>query len=199
MSRSRSYSASEITSPTPGRDEGQLAAKERRSDFWFTEVLREREALERAQAKICRLEEELACSKELVGVGPSFAPAVGERFFFPTLFFYFQLAAASLVRMQSVQRRRDAALAEISREYYGLDEPGRPTVVWRSRGGRIVVCDGETERPLGEDEDFIDSLVEPEEETGGERRTVADFECDKCGGGFSGDQHVEFLEHLERC
>ena len=74
--------------------------------------------------------------------------------------------------------------------------------LYRSRGPGIVVCDGEDETPIGDDEDIIDSLVEPDSDGGtspAPAAQAADLQCPKCSRGYSIQQHSDFLEHIDTC
>ena len=61
------------------------------------------------------------------------------------------------------------------------------------RRGRVV-CDGE-------DEDIIDTLVEPSAPILSNEpvQPSYDLSCPKCARGYSIEEHVEFLEHTEQC
>lgn len=116
--------------------------------------------------------------------------------------------------------RRTEAMRRIREEYYGQRGLSVPAVgagpIYRSRNaGGVVVCDGRgEERPLEEDEDIIDSLIEPGEggdtmdcseapraDVGKERQDEYrnTLICHTCKKTFPVERHFDFLEHHENC
>jgi len=144
----------------------------------------ERRDREKAQSKVIDLEKELSLYKDL-------------------------LNDRTQHKASKAHKRRQEALTRIRRDYYGSTPSAPPhqphhdeQPVFRNRGGGIVVCDGDDERPLAEDEDIIDCLVEPEVSNAlqsSSNSSQKDLECPKCSMGFDIVQHVEFLDHIDQC
>jgi hypothetical protein len=92
------------------------------------------------------------------------------------------------------RRRRNDAMAKIRREYYYNEPHDSPPYAWRYVDGRLVHI--KTGTPVGENEDIIDSLIEP-----AAARNDSRLECPTytCAETFSFSDAAEFLDHVERC
>jgi len=137
----------------------QISAYKEQMQLYVEDFTHERNDREQAQSKVIQLESELIQAKQQLEINS-------------TLSHNFSEPGAS-VQEQGVNSAPN-------------HEHGQ--AVYRSRGGGMVVCDGN---------DIIDSLVESTDEQN--QPSSFDLECPKCQSGYSIDQHGDFIEHVSTC
>jgi len=147
------------------------------NDTYKEDFKRERHDREKAQSRIVELEKDLEIARTL-------------------------LNQYSEQHALSASQRRANVVQKIREDYYRA-HPYCPTARHRrnsyiGRSAGRIVCDGE-------DEDVIDSLVEPQSPTSGPspRTSVSSdsntLQCPKCNAEWPIDSHCEFLEHIDVC